>query len=64
MLYLEGIEKNMVPDPCTDIVSSDTKKLSKLKRGKGKGFEFGLVKTSFRKRCSGYLCWVSAYGGK
>ena len=24
---LEGIEKNMVPDPCTDIVSSDTKKL-------------------------------------
>ena len=24
---LEGIEKNMIPDPCTDIVSSDTKKL-------------------------------------
>ena len=24
---LEGIEKNMIPDPCTDVVSVDTKRL-------------------------------------
>lgn len=42
---LEGIEKNMVPDPCTDIVSSDTKKLPQsLKEAKVKALNSDWLK--------------------
>ena len=42
---LEGIEKNMVPDPCTDIVSSDTKKLPQsLKEAKEKALNSDWLK--------------------
>ena len=53
---LEGIEKNMIPDPCTDVVSVDTKRLSsKFKRGKINSFKCILVKRNIRERYSGYL---------
>ena len=42
---LEGIEKNMVPDPCTDIVSSDTRKLPQsLKEAKVKALNSDWLK--------------------
>lgn len=42
---LEGIEKNMVPDPCMDIVSSDTKKLPQsLKEAKVKALNSDWLK--------------------
>ena len=47
MIYagLEGIEKNMIPDPCTDVVSVDTKRLPQsLKEAKVKALNSDWLK--------------------